>query len=252
MEQQLSTVLKVLAQPVIRSTKNNDNVIRSINRKDIQEIQIPLPPLEVQKEIVAELDTYQKVIDGARQIIENWKPIIKIEPNWQKVKLEEVISTVIPPKKIKKENFLISGNFPIIDQSQNEISGWTNDVEALVKCDKPFVVFGDHTCVIKYIENPFAQGADGIKILKTSENLLPKFLYYFLKMNPIKYEGYKRHFTKLKQIQFPLPPIEIQKEIVSKIEKEQRIIDQLKNLIKNYEEKIKDKISEVWGQYGDS
>ena len=50
-------------------------------------IQIPLPPLSVQEEIVAEIDGYQKIIDGARQVVENYKPTIKIDPEWEIVEL---------------------------------------------------------------------------------------------------------------------------------------------------------------------
>ena len=49
--------------------------------------EIPLPPLEVQKEIVAEIEGYQKVIDGARSVIENYKPQIPIDPKWPVVEL---------------------------------------------------------------------------------------------------------------------------------------------------------------------
>ena len=40
-----------------------------INTKSLSEFQIPLPPLNVQKEIVAEIEGYQKIIDGARQVV---------------------------------------------------------------------------------------------------------------------------------------------------------------------------------------
>lgn len=223
--------------------------IPGLNRQDVYtKYQIPLPPLEVQKEIARELDSYQKVIDGARQVAENWKPRIKINPDWPMVKLEEVIETVTPPIKIKKEDFAERGSFPIIDQSQNEISGWTDDSKALVKGDKPFVIFGDHTCAVKYIEKPFAQGADGIKILSTSNNVLPIFLYFLLKTNPVKSDGYKRHFTKLKQIQIPLPPLDTQKQIVTEIEKEQKMVEVCKKLVAIHEQKIKDRITEVWSE----
>ena len=42
----------------------------------LKQIQLPLPPLEKQQEIVAELDKMQAVIDGCKKVIENWKPQI--------------------------------------------------------------------------------------------------------------------------------------------------------------------------------
>ncbi|MCK5466025.1 N-6 DNA methylase [Candidatus Parcubacteria bacterium] len=155
--------------------------------------------------------------------------------NYPMITLREVIQTITPPKKIQKSNYKEKGQFSIIDQSQNKIAGWTDDESALVKENCPLVIFGDHTCIVKYVEIPFAQGADGIKILKTNEKLSPKFLYYLLKYKPIKSDGYKRHFTKLKSTRVPLPPLEVQKEIVEQIEVKQNAINHAKEIIKNLE-----------------
>ena len=54
----------------------------------INDAEIPLPPLEVQKEIVAEIEGYQKVIDGARAVLDNYRPHIPIHPDWPMVELE--------------------------------------------------------------------------------------------------------------------------------------------------------------------
>ena len=63
-----------------------------VSLKFIRNYQVPLPPLEVQEEIVKELDGYQAVIDGAQKVIDNWKPTLPLNPNWQKVSLRNVIS----------------------------------------------------------------------------------------------------------------------------------------------------------------
>ncbi|MBU0999102.1 N-6 DNA methylase [Patescibacteria group bacterium] len=167
-----------------------------------------------------------------------------INQKWEMVELGDIITTITPPIKIQKNTFQQSGKFPIIDQSQEEISAWTNNEKAIIKPTKALVVFGDHTCVIKYVDYPFAQGADGIKIIETNDKLLPKFLYFYLKNKPIKSDGYKRHFTKLKFTKIPLPPIEIQKEIVEQIEKYQNIIDGAKQIISNYKPTIK--VDSTW------
>lgn len=208
---------------------------------------IPLPPIEVQQQIVAELDGYQKIIDGAKQVVENWKPTVRIDPKWKAEKLEKLCFSLTPPKKIQKNKYQTIGKYPIIDQSHNEIAGFTNDEKSLIGVNSGIVIFGDHTCSVKYSEIPFAQGADGIKILKTKDNCLPKYLFYFLKANPVRTEGYKRHFGKLKSVLIPLPPIETQKQIIEKIDEEQKIVEANKELIKLFEQKIKDKISELWG-----
>jgi type I restriction enzyme M protein len=39
-------------------------VVNNLNSEIVRRVKIPLPPLEVQKEIVAEIEGYQKVING--------------------------------------------------------------------------------------------------------------------------------------------------------------------------------------------
>ena len=117
---------------------------------------------------------------------------------WQSTQLDDLIATITPPKKIPTTDYLPQGQFPIIDQGQSNIAGWTNDPEALVETSQPLIVFGDHTCVLKLISRSFAQGADGIKIIKGSGLADTAFLYQFLCYRPVVSEEYKRHFSILK------------------------------------------------------
>jgi type I restriction enzyme M protein len=151
---------------------------------------------------------------------------------WRKI--ESLVETITPPVKIQKTAFGETGRFPIIDQSQEDIAGWTDDESALIRPSKPLVVFGDHTCAVKLVETPFAQGADGIKILRTVDTLNPRFLYYLLRARPLESSGYQRHFSKLKEHEIPLPPIELQKEIVAEIEGYQKVINGARAVLDNY------------------
>jgi type I restriction enzyme M protein len=151
---------------------------------------------------------------------------------WRRI--ESLVETITPPSKIQKTVFGITGRFPIIDQSQEDIAGWTDDESVLIHPNKPLVIFGDHTCAIKLVETPFAQGADGIKILQTIDALEPRFLFYILSARPLEISGYQRHFSKLKELQIPLPPLEVQKEIVVEIEGYQKVINGAHTVVKNY------------------
>ncbi|HYT43416.1 MAG TPA: N-6 DNA methylase [Methylomirabilota bacterium] len=62
------------------------------NGNVIVKIKIPLPPVEVQQEIIAELDIYQKVIEGAEQVVKNYKPSVKIDPSWEVVELGQIFT----------------------------------------------------------------------------------------------------------------------------------------------------------------
>ena len=151
---------------------------------------------------------------------------------WRKI--ESLVETVTPPAKIQKTAFVVAGRFPIIDQSQDDIAGWTDDESALVRPSKPLVIFGDHTCAIKLVETPFAQGADGIKILQTIDALDPRFLFHVLRARPMESDGYQRHYSKLKEHQIPLPPLEVQKEIVVEIEDYQKVINGARAVLDHY------------------
>ncbi len=126
-------------------------------------------------------------------------PAFRTEPAWVNEKLDRLVHTVIPPKKLQTSEYLSAGSYPIIDQSQALICGWTNDVDALIRDPLPLVVFGDHTCVLKLAREPFAQGADGIKILSAGSKIAADFLFHSLSHRPLVMEEYKRHYTLLRE-----------------------------------------------------
>src|SRR5690606_4758918 len=95
--------------------------------KQIRAIEIPLPPLEVQKEIVEEIEGYQKVINGARAVLEHYRPHIPINPKWPIEKFGEVTSTVTPPLKIQTSEFSETGRYPVIVRYLTTVVGWTDD-----------------------------------------------------------------------------------------------------------------------------
>lgn len=124
---------------------------------------------------------------------------------WEVKRLGELVETVTPPKKLQTSEYLPSGRFPIIDQSPSDVCGWTDDETALVQADFPLVVFGDHSCVVKLADGPFAQGADGIRILAPTSDIEARFLFLSLQADPIEQKGYRRHFSTLKEKQIPFP-----------------------------------------------
>ena len=116
--------------------------------------------------------------------------------------LKNTVKLFTAAKKLTLVEYKKSGKYPIVDQSQQYISGYTDDGTALINENKEgVVIFGDHTCSLKYIDFPFVQGADGIKIFKSSEpeRVMSQYIYYYLCSVPIKSTEYKRHFSDLKK-----------------------------------------------------
>jgi type I restriction enzyme S subunit len=125
-------------------------------------------------------------------------------PEWEEKDFNDVFHS-ISTKQFQILNSEISknGKFKVVDQGQNDIAGYSND-ENKIFTDLPVVIFGDHTTVLKYIDFKFVIGADGTKLLKQNFGNL-KFLYYCLVFNKIETEGYKRHYSILKEIKLFIP-----------------------------------------------
>lgn len=162
-------------------------------------------------------------------------------------RLDEILLKVRYDTKIPKSEYKSAGKIPIIDQSENFIAGYTDDQNSLYHFDKAVICFGDHTRVLKYIDFDFALGADGVKILLPNEKVSTKYLYYILQSDPVESRGYSRHYSYLKEKTIPLPPLEIQEQIVAEIEEQEEKIEEYRNNIKDCEQKINAKINEVWG-----
>lgn len=121
---------------------------------------------------------------------------------WEKQKIGDIVKTIVPPKKLQSNEFKKTGKYPIVDQSQKYICGYSDDNLALINGDaNDLIIFGDHTCILKFIDFPFIQGADGIKIMVSSnpDKISTRFLFQFLKAFPIESNEYKRHFSELKE-----------------------------------------------------
>ncbi len=149
--------------------------------------------------------------------------------------------------KIPTNQYQSDGKYPIIDQGQEKIAGYTNQENGLFT-DVPAILFGDHTRIVKYIDKPCFLGADGVKLLKAkSENANYKYLYYVLLNAKIPNTGYNRHFKWLKEVDITLYKKEEQKNIVSLLDKVTELIDKRKEQLKKLDEIVKARFVELFG-----
>ena len=131
--------------------------------------------------------------------------------------LGEVVFTLPSPVKLTKKQYQLTGRIPIVDQGEQFIAGYTDNEKYLEKDE--YIIFGDHSEHIKFVDFAFVQGADGLKILKPKEGINAKYLYYCV-CNFYKKEGnYKRHWSNAKITLIPIPPLEIQEKIVQILDK---------------------------------
>lgn len=141
---------------------------------------------------------------------------------------ESCIRKVKYTNKIANQDFKSSGRFPIVSQEEAFISGYWDNPEDVFRIDGPVVIFGDHSRHIKYVDFDFVIGADGVKILAPTDNVNAKYLYYYLKSQPIQSLGYSRHYKVLKDKTVPVPSLFEQQRIVDELDLLSRVIE-LKN-----------------------
>jgi len=154
--------------------------------------------------------------------------------------------------KIQTSEYGKSGTHIIVDQGQSQIAGYTDREDGLFK-EIPAIVFGDHTRVIKYVNESFFLGADGLKVLRSKdENANYKYLYYALKNAKIPDTGYNRHFKWLKKIQIEYPDSNKQAKIVKILDEASYIISKKKAEIQALDNLIKARFVEMFGTLHDN
>ncbi len=149
--------------------------------------------------------------------------------------------------KIKQSDYLEFGVFPIIDQGKKFIGGYTNDRNKIVKCKIPCIVYGDHSRNVKYLDTDFAIGADGVKLLETTDLITPKFGYYFLQTVQLPEAGYDRSFKYLKRIEVPILPITEQNKIVSILDKASALITKREETIQSLDKLLRATFLDMFG-----
>ena len=164
-------------------------------------------------------------------------------------RLEQLLLHVDGPlTKIGKEEIRPEGEIPVVTQEAgNLIAGYTENTEPII--DLPLIVFGDHSCTFKYVDFKFVRGADGTQLIKVNEEeILSEFLLHFLLAIQIENcDKYERHFKYLKNVQIPLPPISIQKRIVTECQNIDTEALEAKKQIVELQEEIIDIVSRVNG-----
>ena len=232
--------------------------IPGLNRTDVyQTHEIPLPPLEVQKEIVAEIEGYQKVIDGARAVLDNYRPHIPIDPEWPMVELREVVK-LINGRAYKREELLTQGRTPVLRVGNlfSNKNWYYSDLELPEEkyCNEGDLLYAWSASFGPRIwDGPRAIFHYHIWKIETSEVIEKRFLFHLLEADSkrIKSEGHgiaMMHATKreMERRKFPLPPLETQQGIIAEIEAEQKLVNANRELIERMEKKIQAVLARVW------
>jgi len=247
---------------------------KRVPKQVLENYSFPLPPLPVQEEIVAELDSYQKIIDGAKQVVDNWKPRIDIDPEWKMTKIMDYVkesalglvkdkasqSSSFTHPYVKMNNITYDGSLDLsslvyVNASHEEMNRFSlKDGDFLYNTRNSIDLVGK-SCVYhgedrKYLYN------NNILRIRFSADLNPDFVNYVMNSDYGKQQintiisgttsvaaVYQKDYF---QILIPIPVLSTQLAIVESIENEQKLVDVNRKLISLYEKKIKDRIDGIW------
>ncbi len=254
-KQILSKYLFYLLDSMQEVIKGNDGAaFASINRKEIENVEIPLPPIRIQEEIVSEIEQYQKIIDGARQVVDNYRPTIKVNPQWEKKSLLSLCE------------LLDSKRIPITSSDRTEgpipyygASGIVDYVADYIFDEKLLLVSEDGANLVARVY-PIAFSIEGktwvnnhAHVLKFENYAVQKYVEFY--MNQMDISQYvtgaaqpKLSQENMRRIEISMPDVDRCEAIVALLEEELSIVEQNKRLISIFEKKIQDKLSEVWGE----
>src|SRR3989339_1041096 len=158
---------------------------------------------------------------------------------WEMVELGEVLDYEQPTDYIVKSvNYDDSFKTPVLTAGKTFILGYTNENEGIMPANRlPVIIFDDFTTAIKIVDFRFKVKSSAMKILHVKqEKADARFLFQIMKTIKFRHDDHKRYWiSEFSKIKIPLPPLEVQKEIVEQIEVKQSAIDHAKAIIQNLE-----------------
>ncbi len=243
-----------------------------INVTSLSAFRLPLPPLEVQREIVEEIEGFQKVIDGARAVVESYRPHVVVDPEWPLASIKSVATVQsgfgfplayqghrnrdIPFLKVSDMN--LQGN-------EVEITSWNNsvsdrDLKELKASSFPVgtVIFPKIGAAIatnkkRILTRVSTYDNNVIGIVPDTERLLPRYLHsWLLGFDLSKWASNAQPPSMRKTVveghEIPLPSLADQQSVVEEIESEYALVAANRELIDRFEKKIEAAIARAWQQ----
>jgi len=251
-----------------------DQAYPSLRLTEIESIEIPLPPLDVQKEIVAEIEGYQKVIDGARAVLDNYRPHISIHPDWPMVELCK--ACIVNHRKSELTEFkgsTVVSFVPMSDIGEHEMFFEPKETKRLDEVTTSYTYFKDGDVLLAKVTPCFENGKAGIAkelhngigfgssefyVLRPMDTVLSEWVFMCAATPAFRSwaipqmtgtGGLQRVPRAIvESYKIPLPPLNTQRAIVAEIEAEQALVNANRELIERMEKKIHAVLARVWGE----
>ncbi len=262
-------LVKTLELPNLRGGAG----IPGLNRNDVYEkYKLPLPPLEVQQEIVAEIEGYQRVIDGGQAVIDNYRPQIAVDPDWPMVALGDA-AELTGGYAFKSTN-MTTTQLDVTDRLVVKIGNIGRD-GCLEMGKAQFHPYSDHLARFKLHKGDVVVAMTGatvgkvaaveengfllnqrVGVLRANSTAIQSYIFYLSSV--VEFYNYCQQTAgggaqgniapcEILKYKIPLPPAETQQVIVAEIEAEQSLVAANLELIERMEGKIRAAIGRVWG-----
>ena len=243
------------------------STIQGVTKKQLSDIEIPLPPLEVQRELVAEIEGYQRVVDGARVVVENWRPRIAVDPEWPTVSLDE-IALGKPKYGSASSKVAFDGEVRYVRitditkngrlKAEDPVSPSGIDPQYFLEPDDLLIARSGsvgRTYLHEAAPATYQYAGYLIRFRIDPARALPKYVYYITKTEVwdrwIEQNSKVGTINNINAQQYstfsvPLPPLAVQRAIVAELDEEQVAVDQAERLAVKMEQRIQDTIARVW------
>jgi type I restriction enzyme S subunit len=244
--------------------------IPALDKKTLSNLQVPVPPLKIQNQIVEILDKFtelqevleaeresrllelsyfrQKLFDFSGDLRNN--PLkslfgelplnnFKLEPIGQHIKYEQPTNYIV-----SSTDYCDSKPTPVLTAGQTFVLGHTDETFGVFEASpqNPVIIFDDFTTAYKWVDFPFKVKSSAMKILRPSDNSILTLRFLFHNMSVINFtpSEHARHWiSNYSRIEITIPPITLQQEIVSILDKflelEERLVAERKARSQQYE-----------------
>lgn len=193
--------------------------IQNINTDILRKTIIALPPISVQEIIVSIISAYDDLIEvnnqriklleeTARELYKEWfvrmrfpgykkaKFMKGMPEGWEVKKVKDIVDRRKFGKTYKPEELSEHGNVIVIDQSTDALLGFhNNNPDHLATSESPMIIFGDHTCKMQLMIEPFSLAENVIPI--AAKDKIPIYYLYYLIESLVETTEYKRHWNDL-------------------------------------------------------
>ena len=248
---------------------------KEISKENFCTIQIPLLPIEQQRQLVLDIAGYRKVIAGAQAIVNGYHPHLPCLADVATKTLDE-IATFRPAKdEIKNLPSDTDVSFvPMASLNTFDASFEATETRKLGDVSSGFTYFKNNDILLAKITPCFENGKAGIAhnlkngigfgsteyiVIRADESVVyPEWIFYYINTREF-IDGGKPFMTGtagqqridinyVKQYQIPVPSLEEQKILLDEIHREQALIKPSKQIIDVFTAKIDTRIKEIWGE----